>query len=572
MRNNDQDMIRVILARMAMDPGLSERKLASSAGQTRHLVRLVKKQLAHLGISAREACAMTDAALDAAFPASSRKLEFIEPDWNEVWQFMNPTATRSTPRQEVQLSSAWEKYASQFQWDGPIDGPLPEGCMSRATFIRRYHEYCHDSGKPDRSTAPSLSFRRGELMEVDTIGDRFRFATPDRVLHSVKLFTAVLKYSGLVFAEATERTQTRDWVRCTADAFRFFGGVPQTVRSDNDPAIVVAGRRGEGRRLQPAYEALLRAYGATSDLAPVRRPTYKGLVERANGILIQELFSHREGGVVEAASLEDYNRQLLEEVERINRRKGRSGTSRREVFEACERGSLRQLPCPAPEPREIRLCKVNADGYVSYGGNYYFAGAANSLEQIIAEEAGGRKLVLSKGMSLDSARQIATYELCLERHPRPMRFKAASLLSEEEKAVRRNKEWFASQIPECCGDAGRLLDELWGGAEGGSPLAAKRSSALMRLLRKSGACEGDANGARALNMACGKALELGRASDLSYVEHLLSALLEVAAELGRLEDPAQEPGAPGPAGEKDQSNSNSFTRGTKYYEKFYSRH
>jgi len=37
MRNNDQDMIRVILARMAMDPGLSERKLASSAGQTRHL-------------------------------------------------------------------------------------------------------------------------------------------------------------------------------------------------------------------------------------------------------------------------------------------------------------------------------------------------------------------------------------------------------------------------------------------------------------------------------------------------------------------------------------------------------
>ncbi len=53
MRNNDQDMIRVILARMAKDPGLSERKLASSAGQTRHLVRLVKEQLAHLGISAR---------------------------------------------------------------------------------------------------------------------------------------------------------------------------------------------------------------------------------------------------------------------------------------------------------------------------------------------------------------------------------------------------------------------------------------------------------------------------------------------------------------------------------------
>ena len=571
MRNNDQGLIRVILAKMAVDPGLSERRLASFSGQTRHLVRSVKEKLLRLEISASEACAMTDAALEAAFLSSSRKLEFIEPDWDEVWQFMNPPAIKSTPRQKPQLSSAWEIYASQFDWSGNPDGALPEGCMSKATFIRRYHEYCHDTGKPDRSTAPSLSFRRGELMEVDVIGDRFRFTTPDRVLHSVKLFTAVLKYSGLVFAEATERTQTRDWVRCTADAFRFFGGVPQTVRSDNDPAIVISGRRGGGRRLQPAYEALLGAYGAACDLAPIRRPTYKGLVERANGILVQELFSHREGGVVEAASLEDYNRQLLEEVERINRRKGRSGTSRREVFEACERGSLRQLPCPAPEPREIRLCKVNADGYVSYGGNYYFAGAANSLEQIIAEEVSGRKLVLSKGMSLDSARQIAAYELCLERHPRPMRFKAASLLSEEEKAVRRDKAWFASQIPGGCEGARRLLDELWGGDESGSPLAAKRSSALMRLVRKSGAGEENSCGSRALNLACRKALALGRASDLAYVERLLSAFLEVAAELGSLEDPAQEPAAPGPSGEEEQDKSTTFTRGTKYYEKFYSR-
>ncbi|MGN0909289.1 MAG: hypothetical protein ACI4NA_06680, partial [Succinivibrio sp.] len=394
----------------------------------------------------------------------------------------------------------------------------------------------------------------------------------NRRVSTVRKHVTVSENLQLVFAEATERTRTRDWVRCAADAFRFFGGVPQTVRSDNDPAIAVAGRRGEGRRLQPACEALLRAYGATSDLAPVRRPTCKGMVERANGILIQELFSHHEGGVVTAASLEDYNSLLLEEIERITRRRGRNGTSRREVFEACERSSLQHLPSPIPEPREIRLCKVNADGYVGYEGNYYFAGTANRLALITAEVVGGRRLVLSKGMSLESARRIAACELCLERQPRPMRFKAENLLSEEERAVRRDKEWFASQIPECCGDAGRLLDELWGGAEGGGPLAAKRSSALMRLLRKSGACEGDANGARALNMACGKALELGRASDLAYVEHLLSALLEVAAELGRLEDPAQEPGAPGPAGEKDQSNSNSFTRGTKCHGKFYSRH
>ena len=570
MRNNDQALIRALLAKMALDPGVSERKLSAATGFTRHFVRAVKEQLQKLGLTLLEAGSMTDEAFDSAFPASSRKQDFIEPDWDSVWQFMNPQAVKSTPRQQPQISSAWEAYARRLGWDPASGVPLPEGCMSLATFTRRYHEHCRDTGKPDRSTAPSLRFRRGELMEIDTIGDRFRFMTPDRALHSVKLFTAVLKYSGLVFAEATARTATSDWVRCTADAFRFIGGVPQAVRSDNDPAIVIIGRKDGVRRLQPSYEALLRAYGAAYDLAPVRAPTCKGAVERANGLLVQELFSQREGGVVEAESLDDYNRQLLAEVERINLRIGRNGASRRSVFEACERGSLMPLPDPIPQPREIRLCKAGADGYVRYGGHYYFAGSANRCSQIIAEEVGGRRLVLSAGLTLASARRIASCDLCLDSTQRPLRFKAGNLLSAEERAVRRGKAWFAAALPEGLANVRAVLDALWGKDELGNPLAAKRSSALARLARK--AADAGPQGPGLLDLACGKALAQKRASDLTYVESLLALLLKLAAEGISPAAIGQEPGAHEPDGEGKSSDSDSFTRGAKYYGKFYSKH
>lgn len=564
MKNQNKSKVRILLAKIAVDPNASERKLSSLVGETRYFVRDVKSQLKELSMNVAEALALPDDAFDAAFPVASRRETFTEPDWNEVWKFMNPSSVKSTARQIPQLGKAWAQYVAQkFGVDPRLLTELPQGCMSESTFIRRFHEYCEDHGKPDVSTAPTLRFKRGELMEIDTIGDRFRYRTPDGQLHLVKIYTAVLKFSGLIFAEATERTTTMDWLRCTADAFSFFGGVPQTVRSDNDAAIVIHGTKGRGMaRLQPAYAALLHDYGTGYDLAPVRRPTYKGSVERANGILIQELFSEYTGSVVTASSLEDYNRKLRSEVERVNQRaRGKSGISRRACFELYEKDSLQRLPDPLPIMREIKLVKVNADGYVRYGRHYYFAGFKRRCEEVLLEMIGGTQLKIRAGNDIVSAKTVAAYEICHEYSPTPLRFKADNLQSADEKAVARTKEWYTNYLEEYAPSAVNirlLLDSLWGESKSDNPIATKRSNALCLLIRKA---SGVPEGMEALDRACALAVRQDRSEDFVYITGLLNSfmkLIEAGVTLNEV-------GKTQPRRPQEQTTEN--VRGGAYYEK-----
>lgn len=526
MANQEKNVIMQALMIMQVHPQTSVRNLAAQLNVSRYFIGNVQDRLNALKLTVEQAVALPDDAFDEAFDFSvSRKGDFLEPEWQDVWDFMNPREVKSTLKQKPMLSVAWKVlYVDKLF---PDVSTLPENCMSERTFERRYHEYCGKYHKPDNSPIASLNFSRGELMEIDTIGDHFRFVQPDGTVRQVKIFTAVLKYSGLVFAEATYRTTTEMWLKCVGDAFEYLGGVPKVVRSDNDAAIVIHGKKGKSpTRPQPAYAALLHAYGAEYDLAPVRRPTYKGAVERVNGLLIQALFADKTSAV-KAQDLEDYNRQLLDEVNKFNLTPRSGGQiSRRSCFELYEKDCLKPLPQHRPQCRDIRSVVVGADGYVRYENNLYYAGIPGRSVEL--ESVNGGKLEIRTGdRTLGSAKRIAVYEICHEIYPTPRRFKAQELCSAEERAVTRNKQWYNTlleTLTENHSEISHLLDSLWEAGDEDNPLAVKHSNALARLLRLAESRKG---GVAALNLACGEALRQKHCSDFAFIESLFKTLMEL---------------------------------------------
>ena len=526
MSYQDLNLIRQALLIKALQPDTSVRALAKQLGVSRYFIDMLQERLEKLQLTAQQGAALDDDAFAEAFDfSSSRKGDFIEPNWQEIWDFMNPGDVKSTQRQKPMLSVAWQSLYVDRMF--PAGTPLPKTCMSIRTFERRYHNYCEMHQKPDSSPFPSLNFSRGELMEIDTIGDHFRFVQPDGNVCRVKLFTAVLKYSGLIFAEAVEQTTTRMWLKCLGDAFEYFGGVPKTVRSDNDVAIVNHGRKGKSLTVpKPAYAALLRAYGAAYDLAPVRRPTYKAAVERTNGILIQKLFSDRTDAV-KALDLNDYNRQIRTEIDHLNLAP-RSGSqiSRRACFELYERECLQALPALRPQIRDLTSVVVGADGYVRYENNYNYAG--KGIRNVELEVVNGCSLEIREGgRPLGLAKRIAVYEICHEIFPTPRRFKAKKLCSAEERAVTRNKEWYIKSLGSLSKShvsISEFLDLIWKNGDENNPLAVKRSNALLRLIRLS---DGRDEGVTALDFACAEAIRQKRETDFVFVESLFKTLLEL---------------------------------------------
>lgn len=94
------------------------------------------------------------------------------------------------------------------------------------------------------------------------------------------LFRVVLSHSRKGYSEAVWRQTTELFIRCLENAFRFFGGVTQTVVIDNLRAAV---RRADGfdPELNPKVEEFARHYGTVILPTKPAMPRHKGKVESA---------------------------------------------------------------------------------------------------------------------------------------------------------------------------------------------------------------------------------------------------------------------------------------------------
>ena len=92
------------------------------------------------------------------------------------------------------------------------------------------------------------------------------------------VFVMSLSYSRYMYVSITLDQSVQTFIRCHVEAFRFFGGVPQTVKIDNLKAAIVETDFYEPT-VQRTYAAFADYYGFLPNPCRVYTPTDKGKVE-----------------------------------------------------------------------------------------------------------------------------------------------------------------------------------------------------------------------------------------------------------------------------------------------------
>lgn len=181
------------------------------------------------------------------------------------------------------------------------------------------------------------------------------------------VFIMSLSYSRYMYAEITLDQSVETFIRSHVNAFRYFGGVPETVKIDNLKAAIVETDFYEPT-VQRAYAAFAEHYGFLPNPCRVYTPTDKGKVEANVKYVKENCFRGREFGSLEEAR--DFLKEWLDK--KANCRV--HGTTKRipqDVFLSEEQPRLH----PVPEEEFIfsksEKATVRTDCHIVYSGNYY---------------------------------------------------------------------------------------------------------------------------------------------------------------------------------------------------------
>lgn len=260
-------------------------------------------------------------------------------------------------REAILVGVAAGLSATRIHQDLTADG-VTVGYDSVRRFIRRL------------GRTRNLPFRRmecaaGEEAQVD-FGTGAPIVGPDGKRRKTHVFRVVLSHSRKGYSEATFTQTTDDFLRALENAFRQFGGVPQTLVIDNLKAAVTHPDWFDPE-LTPKVQSFARHYGTVILPTKPYTPRHKGKVEAGVKYVQSNALKGRT-----FASLADEQRHLAEWERHIADTRIH-GTTKRQVgklFEA-ERGALLPLPAePFADFREARR-KVNRDGHVEIAKAYY---------------------------------------------------------------------------------------------------------------------------------------------------------------------------------------------------------
>jgi transposase len=216
-----------------------------------------------------------------------------------------------------------------------------------------------------------LPFRRmecapGEEAQVD-FGSGAPLITPDGKRKKTWVFRIVLSHSRKAYSEAVPRQTTENFLRCLENAFRCFGGVPQTLVIDNLRAAVSKADWYDPE-LNPKVQSFCEHYGTV--ILPTRpyTPRHKEKVESGvkyvkNNALKARTFH----------TLSEQN-QFLNEWERSVADTRIHGTTKRQVqklFDEAERDRLLPLPVEQFPCFQEGQRSVHRDGHVEVERSYY---------------------------------------------------------------------------------------------------------------------------------------------------------------------------------------------------------
>lgn len=261
------------------------------------------------------------------------------------------------------LSDYWECYQSVLH-DGHVLKLVPY-----VTFWREYRRRY-----PRVDLVMHKYYQPGLRAEADYKGREPDFGFIDRKTGEwiqLELFGAALCFSQLFYCQATETQAQVDWLMATQGAFRYFGGVTETVGIDN---ATVSVKRADFYDPDVNFEYW--KFSKHFDFAPIPtrpgEPTHKAVIENLLGVFWRWLRPHFKRQTFFSKS--EVNRFLHEKCNEFNNRvQKKYGSSRRERFEKGEKDKLKPIPKAVYEIAEWQKPKLHADCHLQVKWNFYSA-------------------------------------------------------------------------------------------------------------------------------------------------------------------------------------------------------
>lgn len=181
------------------------------------------------------------------------------------------------------------------------------------------------------------------------------------------LFKMTLTFSGHSYEELVWKQDIETFIRCHENAFRFFGGVPETIKLDNLKSGVLLAHLYEPV-LNPVYLSFSKHWGFISNPCAPYKPEHKGCVERNIGYTKSNALKGRKFD-----SLEEGNALLRH----WNKRWARTrihGTTRTQVWKLfidTEQPVLKPIAENSFSIFNISQRKVDVYGHVEVATNFY---------------------------------------------------------------------------------------------------------------------------------------------------------------------------------------------------------
>ena len=333
--------------------GQSNRAIADFLGLSRNTVNAAVARIEDSGLRFEDLQILTDAQINEVFPPTSgRKVEgeYYMPDFEQL--------KKELAKPGVTLQLLWEEYSDRCRLSGLKPYQLTQ-------FKKHFNDHLKKTGFKD-----IIQHKAGEQIEVDWAGVRPYWQDPDSGEKVYGwLFAAVLPFSGLGFAYVTPDMKMPSWIQCHIKMYEFFGGVTTILTPDNLKTGITKHTRDE-LVINSTYQDMAEYYGTVVVPARVRTPRDKNQVENLVYQFEKDVIGRLRN--CQFFSIDEYNDQLLLEVERFNNKpyQKKEGT-RRSVFYEVEKATLRPLPVRRYEMATYRTAIVQSNSHVAYQKNYY---------------------------------------------------------------------------------------------------------------------------------------------------------------------------------------------------------
>ncbi|MEJ7831035.1 MAG: IS21 family transposase, partial [Segetibacter sp.] len=345
--------IRQIL--LFLERGVSHRMIEKEVKITRKTIALYLGKFQQTGQSLAELLKLSDPALEEVLglikPVIPEDIDPRKIHFNSLTDYFN-TELRRTGVTRMLL---WEEYIKEY----PSGFQYSRFCDLLQDHIRLNHAVMHFVHSP------------AKLMEVDFAGDMLHYVDPSSgELIACPVFVAVLPFSGYGYVEALPDAKLAQVVKALNNAIGYFGGAPQSVKSDNMKQWVT-----KSCRYEPVFTDMLEQWANHNQIALLAarpyKPKDKASVENTVKITYRRIYAGLRNDTFH--SLSELNKAIRVKLDQHHQLNFQKKTfSRQELFDSQERTLLGPLPETVYHIRHYTKAKVQKHYHVLVGEDWHF--------------------------------------------------------------------------------------------------------------------------------------------------------------------------------------------------------